>query len=95
MLKYQDEKTLPVKEGETEQVDEQQLDLDNMDLLDVSALQLPKEILTLSLINNKLQNVEELIGKIQYLNLKVLWLNGNPIANNEQILEYVATKTRI
>ena len=39
--------------------------------------------------------MEELIGKIQYLNLKVLWLNGNPIANNEQILEYVATKTRI
>ena len=51
--------------------------------------------MTLSLIGNKLENVEELISKLQYVNLRALWLNGNPLADNEELTQYVATKTRI
>ena len=51
--------------------------------------------MTLSLFGNKLENPDELISKLQYLNLKVLWLNGNPVADNEKIKEYVNSKTRI
>ncbi len=33
--------------------------------------------------------------KLQYLNLRVLWLNGNSVANHEKMIEYVNTKSRI
>ena len=51
-----------------------------MDLIDVGALEFPPNLMILSLCNNKLENPEELISKLQYLNLKILWLNGNPVA---------------
>jgi hypothetical protein len=54
-----------------------------MDLLDVSNLEFRKDLVTLSLMNNRLENAQELIAKLQYLNLKILWLNGNPVAKNE------------
>lgn len=46
-------------------------------------------------MNNRLENVQELINKIQYLNLKVLWLNGNPLENDSAILEFIDKKTRV
>lgn len=66
-----------------------------MDLLDISALEFPKNLVTLSLIGNRLENPDDLISKLQYLNLRVLWLNGNSVADNEKMTEYVNTKTRI
>jgi hypothetical protein len=36
-----------------------------------------------------------LIAKLQYQNLRVLWLNGNPVAYNETLTQYVNNKTRI
>ncbi len=52
-----------------------------MELLELSNVEFPKTLITLSLMNNRLENVAELISKIQYLNLKVLWVNGNPLAS--------------
>ena len=66
-----------------------------MDLIDISALEFPPNLLTLSLMNNKLENPDELISKLQYLNLRILWLNNNSVAENEKLIEYVDTKTRI
>lgn len=66
-----------------------------MDLLDISALEFPKNLVTLSLVGNRLENPDDLISKLQYLNLRVLWLNGNSVAQNEKMVEYVNTKTRI
>ena len=37
----------------------------------------------------------ELISKIQYLNLKVMWLNGNPLEKDAALREFVEGKTRI
>ena len=37
----------------------------------------------------------ELISKIQYLNLKVMWLNGNPLEKDATLREFVEGKTRI
>ncbi len=51
-----------------------------MDLFELSNLEFPSTLVTLSFINNRLENVEELINKIQYLNLKGLWTNDNPLA---------------
>lgn len=53
-----------------------------MGLVDVSAVEFPRTLITLSLVDNELSNAEELISKLQYLNLKVLWLNGNPVAED-------------
>lgn len=46
-------------------------------------------------MNNRLQNAEEIINKLQYLNLRVLWLNGNPVADNADLRTYIQNKTRI
>ena len=82
MLKYQDEKELPGEETPYKVEEGEELDFDNMDLLDISALEMPKNLITLSLINNRLENPEELISKLQYLNLRILWLNDNPVAES-------------
>lgn len=96
MLKYQNEKKLETEEEETKQPSpEEELEFDNMGLIDISALEFPNNLLTLSLIDNKLQNPDEIISKLQYLNLRILWLNNNSVANDEKLREYVDTKTRI
>lgn len=47
------------------------------------------------MISNHLTNEEELIKKMQYLDLKVLWVNGNPIEESEALGEFVKNKTKI
>jgi hypothetical protein len=66
-----------------------------MELLELSNVEFPKTLITLSLMNNRLENVCELINKIQYLNLKALWVNGNPFSSAPELLEFVEKKTRI
>lgn len=39
--------------------------------------------------------IDEIIKKLEYLNLKVLWINDNPIADSQKLSEYVETKTKI
>jgi hypothetical protein len=46
-------------------------------------------------MHNRLENVQEIIHKVQYLNLKVLWLNGNPLADDPALKDFVDHKTRI
>lgn len=36
-----------------------------------------------------------MIAKLQYLNLRILWLNDNPVADSEVLAEYVEKKSRI
>lgn len=60
-----------------------------MDLLEVSNLEFPSSLVTLSLINNRLENVDELINKIKGLNLKGFWVNENPLASNEKLNQFV------
>ena len=50
-----------------------------MELSDLSNLEFAANTITLSLISNNLFHEEELIKKISYLNLRVLWVNDNPI----------------
>lgn len=96
MLKYQEEKNLPGTIAETvTAVEGEELELEDMEMLEVGALEFPKNLITLSLMNNRLENAEELINKLQYLNLRVLWLNGNPVASNSDLRTYVENKTRI
>jgi Leucine-rich repeat (LRR) protein len=66
-----------------------------MELLELSNVEFPKTLVTLSLMNNRLENVGELINKIQYLNLKALWVNGNPLTSAPELLEFIEKKTRI
>ena len=54
MLQYHQEKSLPSEEEAESTSPEEELDFDNMDLLDVSALEFPKTLVTLSLVNNRL-----------------------------------------
>lgn len=42
-----------------------------------------------------MENAGELINKLQYLNLKALWLNKNPVAEDQEMKEFVDRKTRI
>lgn len=39
--------------------------------------------------------VDEIIKKLEYLNLKVFWINENPVAESEKLLEYIENKTKI
>ena len=66
-----------------------------MGLLEVSALEFPKELVTLSLIGNRLEKADELIMKLQYLSLKALWINGNPVADDPDLKNFVDKKTKI
>lgn len=66
-----------------------------MDLLDVTNVEFRKDLVTLSLMNNRLENAQELIAKLQYLNLKVLWLNGNPLAKDQQLNLWIENKTKV
>jgi hypothetical protein len=54
MLKYQSEKKWPEEEAEATEGPALELEFDHMDLMDISALEFPKDLITLSLINNKL-----------------------------------------
>ena len=56
-----------------------------MDLTELSHLEFPNNTVTLSLISNNLTSEEELLKKLQYLELKILWINGNPIEESEAI----------
>ena len=56
-----------------------------MELTEVSAIEFPQDLLTLSLCDNKIEDPSGLIAKIQYLNLRVLWLNGNPVADDPKM----------
>ena len=66
-----------------------------MELTELSHLEFPKNTITLSLVSNELTNEEELIKKIEYLDLKVLWVNSNPLEDSEVLQEYVDNKTKI
>ena len=57
MLKYQEEKTLPGTVAETvTAVEGEELELEDMEMLEVGALEFPKNLITLSLMNNRLEN---------------------------------------
>lgn len=66
-----------------------------MELADLGGLEFPPNLVTLSLMNNKLSDEEELTKKLNYLNLKVLWLNGNPIIESPTFQEYIISKTKV
>ena len=59
-----------------------------MELTELSHLEFPPNTVTLSLMSNQLteDKVDEIIKKLEYLNLKVLWINENPVADSEKLL---------
>jgi len=59
-----------------------------MELTELSHLEFPPNTVTLSLMSNQLteDKVDEIIKKLEYLNLKVFWINENPVADSEKLL---------
>lgn len=59
-----------------------------MELTELSHLEFPPNTVTLSLMSNQLteDKVDEIIKKLEYLNLKVFWINENPAADSEKLL---------
>lgn len=100
MLKYQKtSKKLPGYEEEHKPIGAAgnftEIEFDSMELTELSHLEFPNNTVTLSLVGNQLTNEEELINKMQYLDLKVLWVNGNPLEDSEVLAEYVNEKSKI
>lgn len=64
------------------------MSFDNMELTELSHLEFPPNTVTLSLMSNQLteDKVDEIIKKLEYLNLKVFWINENPVADSEKLL---------
>ncbi len=61
-----------------------ELEFDNMQLTELSHLEFPPNTITLSLMSNELgeDKVDEIIKKLEYLNLKALWINDNPVCES-------------
>lgn len=55
-----------------------------MELTELSHLEFPPNTITLSLMENMLEEstIDDIIKKLKYLNLKALWMNDNPVAES-------------
>ena len=107
MLKYQDgerefphQEDLKIQTEETsltssQQIEPCEVEFDDLGLTELSSLEFPQNTITLSLCTNKLEYSPELIKKLEYLNLKVLWMNENPIESSEEFQQYIDQKTQI
>lgn len=69
------------------------LELDDLELTEITSLNLPKlfpELETLSLWDNQVSNSDELIAVLKELpNLRALWIQSNPINSEEGIKEKI------
>ena len=62
-------------------------DFDDMGLETLANIKLSPDTLAVSLFNNKISKIEDIVKFLNsHSTVKAIWLSGNPIAENEQLL---------
>lgn len=67
-----------------------------MDLTNLKDLEIGHSAVCLSLMENKLDNVGEVLELLGSLkDLRALWLSGNPFEGSEELNQFVLEKTKV